>query len=118
MELERAIKCTGLAARDWGQMLQTSLSGDGLARGLYKPSVYLQIIVDHPPALCYPLQDRIQPFLDYLGSLGISSPAKTILQRPSLLGLDGEKSLRQIVDYLQQNDYTPEQIEQLLCTSI
>ncbi len=78
----------------------------------------MQVIIEHPPALCYPLEDRIQPFLSYIGSLGISSPAHTIRQRPSLLGLDGEKSLRQIVDYLQQNEYSPEQIEQLLCTSI
>lgn len=68
--------------------------------------------------LCYSPEDKIKPFMEYLKSLGIASPAATILQRPSLLGLDGEKSLRQIVDYLQQNDYTPEQIENLLCNSI
>lgn len=78
----------------------------------------VQVIVEHPPVLCYSPEGRIQPFLRYLNSLGIALPAATILQRPSLLGLDGEKSLRQIVDYLQQNDYTPEQIEHMLCTSI
>ena len=78
----------------------------------------MQIIIDHPPVLCYSPQQRIRPFFDYLKSLGIASPAATIQQRPSLLGLDGEKSLHQIVDYLQQNEYTPEQIEHLLCTSI
>lgn len=78
----------------------------------------VQVIIEHPPVLCYPPKERIEPFFKYLRSLGITSPAATIQQRPSLLGLDGEKSLRQIVEYLQQNDYTPDQIEHLLCTSI
>lgn len=76
------------------------------------------MIVEHPAVLCYSPSERLQPFFAYLRELGIQAPDRTVLQRPSLLGLTADGSLRQMVDYLQQNEYTPEQIEQLLATTL
>lgn len=74
--------------------------------------------MEYPALLCYSPQDRLQPFFDYLKGLGIARPDRTVLQRPSLLGLTVDKSLRQMVEYLQQNDYTIEQIEKMLATTL
>jgi len=79
--------------------------------------VLLQVIVEYPAALCYSTS-RLGSLLDYLRSLGIQSPVKVVLQRPSLLGVDVERGLAQIVQYLQANDYSVEQIEQLLATTL
>ena len=60
----------------------------------------LQVITDHPPVLCYSAEERIYPFFEFLKSVGIS-PEK-VAKRPTLLGLEVNKSLRRIVDYLQE----------------
>jgi len=39
-------------------------------------------------------------------------------RRPSLLGLDVDANLRKIVDYLQANDYSMEDIVKMLATTI
>lgn len=54
----------------------------------------------------------------YLKEIGIAEPAKAVLQRPTLLGLDADKNLRAIVGYLQENGHSPEDICHLLQTSI
>lgn len=80
-------------------------------------TLLLQIIVEYPATLCYNT-NRLKAFLDYLRGLGIQSPVKIVQQRPSLLGVDVEKGLSQIVEYLQANDYSVEQIEHLLATTL
>lgn len=60
----------------------------------------VQIVIDHPPVLCYNPEDRIIPFFDFLKSIGIA-PEK-VAKRPTLLGLEVNKSLRRIVNYLQE----------------
>ncbi|CAK0784374.1 hypothetical protein CVIRNUC_007578 [Coccomyxa viridis] len=59
-----------------------------------------KVITDHPPVLCYSAEERIYPFFEFLKSVGIS-PEK-VAKRPTLLGLEVNKSLRRIVDYLQE----------------
>ena len=78
----------------------------------------VQVITAYPAVLCYSPEQRLRPFFDYLKSLGIENPDRTVMQRPSLLGLTADKNLRQMIDYLQQNNYSIEQIEQLLATSL
>jgi len=84
--------------------------------GLSREEV-VKVVMEYPAALCYS-PSRLKSLLDYLRGLGIQSPVKVVLQRPSLLGVDVEKGLTQIVEYLQANDYSVEQIEQLLATTL
>jgi hypothetical protein len=80
-------------------------------------NVLLQIIMEYPATLCYNTK-RLRSFFDYLRGLGIQSPVNVVRQRPSMLGVDVEKGLSQIVEYLRANDYSVEQIEQLLATTL
>jgi len=78
----------------------------------------LQVIMQHPPVLSYSIETRLQPFMSFLRDVGIAEPAQTVLQRPTLLGLDADKNLRAIVGYLQENGHSAEDIAHLLQTSI
>jgi len=78
----------------------------------------LQVIMQHPPVLSYSIENRLQPFMSFLREIGIVEPAQTVLQRPTLLGLDADKNLRAIVGYLQENGHSAEDIAHLLQTSI
>ena len=60
----------------------------------------VQIITDHPPVLCYNAEERIYPFFEFLKSVGI--PPEKMAKRPTLIGLEVNKGLRRIVDYLQE----------------
>jgi hypothetical protein len=77
----------------------------------------VQVILEHPPVLSYSPEQRLLPLVEYLRGLGFEDPAEVIRRRPTLLGLDIEQS-RRIVEYLQANDYTFEQISEYLCTTI
>ena len=79
--------------------------------------VWPQVIIEHPPVLSYSPEERLQPLVDYLRSLGITDPAQVVRQRPTILGLNLEQH-RRIVEYLQENEYTLEQIGEFLCLSI
>ena len=78
----------------------------------------LQVVSEHPPVLSYSVDNRLQPFMSYLKEIGIAEPAKAVLQRPTLLGLDADKNLKAIVGYLQDNGHSAEEICHLLQTSI
>ena len=67
--------------------------------------------------LSYSPEQRLLPLVDYLRGLGFEDAAEVIRRRPTLLGLDIKQS-RRIVEYLQANDYTFEQIAEYLCTTI
>ncbi len=69
---------------------------------------------------CVELQHRkrLQPFMSFLKEIGIAEPAQTVLQRPTLLGLDADKNLRAIVGYLQDNGHSAEDIAHMLQKSI
>ena len=82
------------------------------------PNVYAQVVSRHPPVLSYSVDDRLKPFMAFLAEIGVPDPVHTVLQRPSLLGLDADKNLRSIVGYLQTHDHTIESICHLLETSI
>ncbi len=71
----------------------------GSADGLKLPCP-VQVVTDHPPVLCYNPEERIIPFFDFLKSIGI--PPEKVAKRPTLLGLEVNKSLRRIVNYLQE----------------
>ena len=78
----------------------------------------MQVIIQHPPVLSYSIENRLQPFMSFLKEIGIAEPAQTVMQRPTLLGLDADKNLRAIVGYLQENGHSPEDIAHMLQTSI
>lgn len=61
----------------------------------------LQVITAHPPVLSYDVAGRLQPFWEYMASIGVPDVAAAVARRPSLLGLDVDANLRKIVDYLQ-----------------
>lgn len=71
-----------------------------------------------PSILGYDIEKRIRPVVEYLDSIGLKDPIKTIAKRPSLLGLDVEQNLKKIVEYLRENNYDVDQIVELLETSI
>ena len=56
--------------------------------------------------------------MTFLKEIGIADPAQTVLQRPTLLGLDADRNLRAIVGYLQENGHSAEDIAHMLQTSI
>ena len=56
--------------------------------------------------------------MSYLKQIGIADPAKAVVQRPTLLGLDADNNLRAIVGYLQESGHSPQDICHLLQTSI
>jgi hypothetical protein len=60
-----------------------------------------QVITAHPPVLSYSVPERLQPFWEYMASIGVPDVAAAVAKRPSLLGLDVDANLRKIVDYLQ-----------------
>ena len=80
-------------------------------------SYLLQIISEHPPILSYSSTDRLQPFVEYLSELGYTDLASIVRRRPTILGLDLVQ-VRRIVGYLLENDYTLEQIEEFLSSSL
>jgi hypothetical protein len=51
--------------------------------------------------LSYNVPARLQPFWEYMTSIGVPDVAAAVAKRPSLLGLDVDANLRKIVDYLQ-----------------
>jgi len=71
-----------------------------------------------PCLLGYSPEGRIRPVLEYLKSVGVPDPARTIVNRPDILGLDVEQNLKKIVGYLQANGYDMDTIVELLETSI
>ncbi|KAK9811922.1 hypothetical protein WJX72_012502 [[Myrmecia] bisecta] len=87
------------------------------SQGLSKSEV-IRVISEHPPVLSYSVQERLQPFCEYLSSIGIPSPGQMLVKRPSLLGLKVEDSLQRMVGYLQANDYSLEQIIKFLETTL
>ncbi|KAL3159632.1 hypothetical protein ABBQ38_010042 [Trebouxia sp. C0009 RCD-2024] len=87
------------------------------SQGLSEQEV-VEVVSKHPPVLSYSVDNRLQPFMSYMKEIGIAEPAKAILQRPTLLGLDADKNLKAIVGYLQDNGHSTEDICHLLQTSI
>ena len=76
------------------------------------------MVSEHPTTLVYDPEQRLRPIFEYLKSLGMS-PARTILRRPSVLGLEADANLRRIVGYLQEVDgKSIKEIEQLLATTL
>ncbi|PNH11459.1 hypothetical protein TSOC_001684 [Tetrabaena socialis] len=88
-----------------------------LARGVSVGDV-AKTISGHPPVLSYSVPDRLEPFWDYLASLGITNVSAAIIARPSLLGLDVDANLRKIVEYLKYTETPPELIIKYVAESI
>lgn len=54
----------------------------------------------HPPILCYSVEERLKPLIEYLEGNGVKNVAQVLVNRPSLFGLDVDNNLRKMVDYL------------------
>ncbi|MEW5302561.1 MAG: hypothetical protein WDW38_002292 [Sanguina aurantia] len=78
----------------------------------------IKIVSRHPPVLSYSVPDRLQPFFEYMKSIGVTDVGAVIVARPSLLGLDVNNNLKKIVEYLQYVDTPTETIIKYLETSI
>lgn len=79
----------------------------------------LQVILQHPPVLCYSVE-RLQQLSEYLSSeVGLSKEqlCELIMQRPSLLGLPHDNVSR-IVGFLQESGVPHEEIVKLLGTTL
>lgn len=82
-------------------------------------TVLRDLIMSHPPTLCYDVDTRIRPFFDYMRcvtapnapfswrspgrpfhsdalgrELGVEDPVQVLARRPSLLGLDVDNNLK------------------------
>lgn len=77
-----------------------------------------QVISGHPPVLSYSVPERLEPFWDYLTSIGVQDVAKAVISRPSLFGLEVDANLRKIVEYLQYIETPPETIVKYVVESI
>jgi hypothetical protein len=86
-------------------------------QGLSSPQV-VQVITAHPPVLSYNVQQRLEPFWDYLRSIGMDDVAAAVVKRPSLLGLDVDANLKKIVDYLQYVETPPDKIVEYITKTI
>lgn len=89
------------------------LLGNGVSKG-----DVVKVISGHPPVLSYSVPTRLAPFWKYLESVGVDNIAETVVERPSLLGLDADQNLRKIVDYLQYIETPPEKIVEYLKRTI
>lgn len=78
----------------------------------------VRVITMHPPILCYDIKERIEPLVTYLKGVGLSDPIKSLVQRPSLFGLEADGNLDKIVSFLKENDYSEEAIIGILENSI
>lgn len=87
------------------------------SQGLSEQQI-VEVVTQHPPVLSYSIENRLQPFMAFLKEIGIADPAQTVLQRPTLLGLDADNSLCAIVGYLQENGHSSEEVAHLLQTTI
>ena len=76
------------------------------------------IFTSYPPVLVYDIEERVKPVVDFLKNLGCDDPITVIAERPSLLGLDATSSLPRIVDYLRRNDYSEDQILEMIAKTI
>ena len=76
------------------------------------------IFTSYPPVLVYDIDERVKPVVEFLKSLGCDDPITVIAERPSLLGLDATSSLPRIVDYLRRNDYSEDQILEMIAKTI
>jgi hypothetical protein len=77
-----------------------------------------QVVGAHPNVLAYSVPTRLQPAIEYLQEIGVTDIATVIKERPSLLGLDPEEQLKRGVGYFKANDYTQEQIIELVSKNI
>ncbi|EFJ42454.1 hypothetical protein VOLCADRAFT_97478 [Volvox carteri f. nagariensis] len=88
-----------------------------LSRGVSVGEI-AKVISGHPPVLSYSVPDRLEPFWDYLTSVGVANVAQAVINRPSLLGLEVDANLRKIVEYLQYTETPPETIVKYVLESI
>jgi len=77
-----------------------------------------ELLVAHPNVLAYNVEDRLKPAIDYLVEIGVEDVAQVIAKRPSLLGLDPENQLRRMVGYFQANDFSQEEIIDMICNNV
>ena len=47
------------------------------AQGVQNKSI-VAVLVEHPPILSYSVPDRLQPFVEYLRSVGIEDPCEVL----------------------------------------
>ncbi|GAX72795.1 hypothetical protein CEUSTIGMA_g250.t1 [Chlamydomonas eustigma] len=85
-------------------------------KGVKVGDVY-KVIIGHPPVICYSIQ-HLKSFWEYFESLSITNVGDVIAKRPNLLGLNVDKNLRKIVEYLQYVETPPETIIKYLTDSI
>jgi len=77
-----------------------------------------QVIIAHPPVLCYSTE-RVEALFRYFEEIGVPPPvAKILIKRPTLVGLKADENLRKIVGYFQSRDYSTDEIIHMLETSI
>ncbi|GIL63797.1 hypothetical protein Vafri_17796 [Volvox africanus] len=88
-----------------------------LSRGVSVGDV-AKVIGGHPPVLSYSVPERLEPFWDYLSSIGVQDVAHAVINRPSLLGLEVDGNLRKIVEYLQYTETPTETIVKYVIESI
>ena len=77
-----------------------------------------RVVLAYPPAISYSVDDHLRPLVSYLREVGVADVAQVLTSRPSLLGLRADTSLTKIVDWLQHDGYTKDQIVDYLCRTV
>ena len=77
-----------------------------------------RIVLAYPPVLTYDPETHLRPLVRYLEDLGVPDVLATLVSRPSLLGLKADANLSKIVDWLEANDYSSEDIIDYLSKSL
>ncbi|GAB4823312.1 hypothetical protein N2152v2_010358 [Parachlorella kessleri] len=78
------------------------------------------IILRHPAVLCYSVEERLKPLVEYLvGDMQLPKQqvVAALKERPHMLGLQLE-SMKRMVGYLAANGKGMEEIAQLLATTL
>ena len=75
-------------------------------------------MVVHPPVCVYDVEDHLRPLVAYLGEVGVGDVVEVLTSRPSLLGLRSDKNLTKIVEWLQADGYSKEEIVEYLRKSL
>ena len=77
-----------------------------------------RMMVVHPPVCVYDVEDHLRPLVAYLGEVGVGDVVEVLTSRPSLLGLRSDENLTKIVEWLQADGYSKEEIVEYLRKSL
>ena len=77
-----------------------------------------RMILTYPAVVGYSVDDHLRPLVEYLKQVGVEDVVEVLTSRPSLLGLKAEKNLVKIVEWLEYEGYTKDEIVDYLSKTV